>query len=175
MRWSIRGIVRRMRHTRAWIVGALSLGAVAVAVAAGCAANHSRAPRGPDATAAFAPVLADHLARIAARDLPGLLATVGDDVTLILPNGALLEGKAKFQAFHEDWFASKTWTMELRELRRLEGADQATVVFDTVYRDTDEQGAPVVALGYLALTFRHSGGRWLLVHDQNTRRPPRAP
>lgn len=153
-----------------------------VAALAACAPA-SRAPTAP-ATAAteaaidapgFDAALADHLAKIRARDLPGLLATVADDVTLILPNGKLLEGAAAFRAFHVEWFAETTWTMEFRELRRVATPAATTVLLQTDYRDVDAAGAPVHSQSYLAMTFRRVGDRWLLSHDQNTRLPAPAP
>ena len=117
------------------------------------------------------PTLDAHLAAIAARDLPALLATVAEDVTLILPGGQLLDGKAAYRKFHEEWFAEKGWTMGIKELRRDVGDGHAVVLVQTDYRDKDDKGAEIRAQSYLVLVWKRVGARWLLVHDQNTRLP----
>jgi uncharacterized protein (TIGR02246 family) len=148
-------MLRRM--FRAAVIAALLIPAIA-------AARRLPAP-------SFERTLATHLAAISGRDLERLLATVDEAVTLILPNGKLLDGKAAFTRFHEEWFAEKTWSMTFRELRRVESRDLATVLLETEYRDVDAKGAAIVSKSYLAMTFRRSGTRWLLAHDQNTRLP----
>jgi uncharacterized protein (TIGR02246 family) len=124
-----------------------------------------RMPQAP-----FEPALAAHLAAIPARDLPALLATVAEEVTLILPSGKLVEGKAAFRALHEEWFAERGWTMSFKELRRTVTRDLALVLVETDYREGDQR-----ARNYLTLVWKRIGNRWLLVHDQNTRLPPPAP
>lgn len=117
------------------------------------------------------PTLDAHLAAIAARDLPALLATVAEDITLILPGGQLLDGKTAYRKFHEEWFAEKGWTMGIKELRRDVGDAHAVVLVQTDYRDKDDKGAEIRAQSYLVLVWKRVGNRWLLVHDQNTRLP----
>jgi uncharacterized protein (TIGR02246 family) len=124
------------------------------------------APSAFAANPALEKTLEAHLGAIKGRDLPTLLGTVDDGVVVVLPNGKLLEGKKAYTAFHEEFFAEKGWTMEFHELRRIETADQALVFYEYTYREGAEAHK-----NYLAMTFHRTGGKWLLVHDQNTRQP----
>ena len=112
-----------------------------------------------------------HLATVTGRDLPGYLATVHDDVSLVLPNGRLIAGREAVGAFHRDWFDDPDWSWTLTPTRTATAGDTGLALFAAEYRDLDAAGKPYT-MGYLlSLTFTRRDGRWLLLHDQNTPTP----
>jgi uncharacterized protein (TIGR02246 family) len=118
---------------------------------------------------AFAEALDRHLAAIAARDAESYLATVHDDVSLVLPNGTLLGGRTAVAEFHRDWFSDPDWQMDVTVLHTATAGGTAVAVLDVDYRDVDAAGEPYAKQYLLGLVFtRDDAGTWLLLHDQNT-------
>lgn len=116
----------------------------------------------------FDATLKAHLDAIRRRDLDAYAPTVHPDVTLVLPNGAVLAGRDAVVDFHREWFADDDWRMDLTPERRVTVGPTETAVFLADYHDVDEGGAPVHMRNRLALVFLHDGDGWLLLHDQNT-------
>ncbi|MEW9556451.1 SgcJ/EcaC family oxidoreductase [Nonomuraea sp. NPDC050783] len=116
----------------------------------------------------FPPALDAHLKAIEARDLEGYLATVHQDVTLVLPNGKLLRGAEEIAAYHRAWFSDHDWSLRAETVRVETAGDAAFALLSVVYDDLDPDGKPYQKLYYLTLYFVRSDERWLLVHDQNT-------
>lgn len=105
-----------------------------------------------------------HLAAIAARDLDAYLATVHDDVSIILPNGKLITGRKAVADFHKDWFADTDWTMQTEVVHEAKAENTTVVVVDVDYHDLDMEGRPYSKQYLLSLVFVDG----LLLHDQNT-------
>lgn len=122
------------------------------------------------AESAFDEHLAKHFKAVRSRDLAALRSTLtgGTQLELILPNGKRTTTRAEFEAFHVEWFASKTWTMRFDPVSHIETGEMAIATVRTHYEDVDD-GKPIVTESWLTLTFRKEQGRWALVHDQNTR------
>ena len=116
----------------------------------------------------FDKALERHLAAVASHDLDAYAGTVHDEVSLVLPNGKLIEGRAAVVEFHREWFGDPDWSWTLTPLRQAVTGDTAVALFTVEYRDVDASGQPY-AMGYLlGLTFALQDGAWLLLHDQNT-------
>jgi ketosteroid isomerase-like protein len=124
-----------------------------------------------DDGASFDEVLARHLAAIEQRDLPTLLDTVSDrpDFSVIFPNGSRIVGKAAFEAMHTEWFADPNWRIEFSQISRWESDGLAGALVMHELRDLPEPGTGNPRQTYLVLIFERVDGRWLLIHDQNTR------
>ena len=117
----------------------------------------------------FAEAVERHLAAVRERDLDGFLATVHDDVSVVLVNGRLVEGREAVAAFHRDWFADPDWSWSLSPVRLRTAGDTGVALFAVDYRDLDGNGQPYELRYLLSLSFaRQDGGAWLLLHDQNT-------
>ena len=116
----------------------------------------------------FAEAVERHLDTVGKRDLDGFLATVHDDVSLIAPNGRLIEGRAAVGEFHRDWFGDPDWSWALSPVRSTAVGDTGVAVLAVEYHDLDGAGQPYTLRYLLSLTFARAGGTWLLVHDQNT-------
>jgi len=114
------------------------------------------------------PALSAYLAAVDGRDLPGLLALVSPDVTLILPQGQLVAGRPAFEEFHREWFADPDWKLQADLVRSHTGEHAASFVLSVVYLDRDRAGNPVSYSYYLCLSFVRAAGSWQLVLDQNT-------
>ena len=119
----------------------------------------------------FRETLEAHLQAIQTRDLAAYEATItgGDSLTLIFPDGRLIETRAEVMDFHRDWFADETWSMSFTPVRVIEGAELSTALYRTRFETTLENGDPYWSESYLALTFALEDGQWRLTHDQNTR------
>ena len=116
----------------------------------------------------FAEALDRHLDAVGRRDLDAYAGSLHDEVSLILPNGKLVEGRTAVVEFHREWFGDPDWSWTLTPLRQAVAGDTAVALFTVEYRDVDGSGQPY-AMGYrLGLTFARQDGVWLLLHDQNT-------
>jgi len=112
-----------------------------------------------------------HLAAINARDLDALLDTVthGDKLTVILPDGKVLETREQYRQLHVDWFKDADWRMvfEVQDVREFGAAGIARVKYDSQAKEASGRYASRrVAL--LSLVFARERGEWRLVYDQNT-------
>jgi uncharacterized protein (TIGR02246 family) len=116
----------------------------------------------------FTEALHHHLTTIGRRDLDAYLATVHDDVSLIMPNGRLLAGRDEVAAFHREWFGDPDWSWELDLRHTTTTAGTGVATFTVAYHDLDAKGEPYDLSYLLTLVFARDGDRWLLLHDQNT-------
>jgi uncharacterized protein (TIGR02246 family) len=118
----------------------------------------------------FAETLQTHLDAIQQRDIHAFLKTVAEDdnVTIILPTGTVVQGRAAVEEFHEVWFADPDWRMDVTVLRTIETSEMAFALLEIDYHDLDPNGQPYHKRYYLSLIFALYDDRWLLVHDQNT-------
>jgi uncharacterized protein (TIGR02246 family) len=116
----------------------------------------------------FAEAVDRHLAAVTGRDLDAYLATVHDDVSLVMPNGRLLEGRDAVAEFHRDWFGDPDWSWTLAPIRAAATEHTGVALFAVEYHDLDAAGLPYRMTYLLSLTFTRPGDRWLLLHDQNT-------
>jgi|SRR4051812_5434970 uncharacterized protein (TIGR02246 family) len=120
---------------------------------------------------AFAAAVQRHLAAVTERDLDSYIETVHDDVSLVLLDGRLVEGRTAVAALHRDWFADPDWSWQLTPLRTGTAGDTGVALFAVGYDDVDQNGKPYTTRYLLGLTFTRTDGGWLLVHDQNTPTP----
>ena len=119
----------------------------------------------------FAEAVERHLEAVGKRDLDAYLATVHDDVSLIMPNGRLVEGRAAVGAFHREWFDDPDWSWALSPVRSAAAGDTGVAVVAVEYHDVDGAGQAYTMRYLLSLTFARRDGTWLLLHDQNTPTP----
>lgn len=116
----------------------------------------------------FEQALDRHLQAIQDRDLEAFASTVaGDEVVLVSAAGEVSLSSEHLLGLHKEWFASPTWTMEVRRLHSRERGDLATCLLELDYRDSSADG-PIRARSILSLVFERRGERWLMVQDQNT-------
>ena len=116
----------------------------------------------------FQQTVVAHLTAVTGRDLDIFAATLDTHVTVILPNGTLIEGRDAVIEFHSAWFADPDWQMRVTPMRSLETAELGFVTLLVDYRDLDPAGAPYAKRYYLNMAFIKKGETWLLTHDQNT-------
>jgi uncharacterized protein (TIGR02246 family) len=158
---------------------ALSIVTAAAVAGAGApaAATAATSPAPPAVTAAvhdrtsFDATLAAHLRAIQRRDIARYAATVHPQAQLILPNAAVVSGKREVVEVNREFFADPTWTLAATELSRGVTERAATVVFRFAFTYTEPDGSQVVSTNVVGLTFVRDNGRWLMLHDQNTRVP----
>ncbi|HPF25434.1 MAG TPA: nuclear transport factor 2 family protein [Steroidobacteraceae bacterium] len=117
-------------------------------------------------------VLQQHIEAIKARDMAGIEATITaqDSLQLILPNGKRTATRAEYLAFHEEFFASSSWSMRFEPVFESVGKDLAVFTVHSYYSDV-EDGKPVTGESWLTFVFKLEQRRWRLVSDQNTRIP----
>jgi ketosteroid isomerase-like protein len=118
----------------------------------------------------FQQTLERHLQAVQDHDVDAFLKTVAQDgsLTMILPNGALLDSYEEIEELHQEWFADPEWQLTTELVTQHESDTMASALFLVDYQDVDEEGAPVQFQYFLNLLFANRGGEWLLVHDQNT-------
>jgi uncharacterized protein (TIGR02246 family) len=148
--------------------------AAAVAGGAAPAASAQSAPPPPAAVrahASFEATLAIHLRAIQRRDIDLYATTIAPRAQLVLPNAAVVSGKRDVVAVNRDFFADPTWTLRATELSRGVADRAATVVFRFAFTYTEADGSQTVSTNVVGLTFVRDDGRWLMLHDQNTRVP----
>jgi ketosteroid isomerase-like protein len=109
-----------------------------------------------------------HLDAIARRDLDAYLATVHADVTMIMPNGALLTGRDAAAEVQREWFGDPDWSWDVEVLHSTSAGDTGVALLAVDYRDVDAGGRPYAMAYLLGLVFVRVGAGWLLLHDQNT-------
>jgi ketosteroid isomerase-like protein len=113
----------------------------------------------------FRQTLQRHLHAIRDRDLQALADTVAPErLVLIMADGKLARTTREFVEAHRGWFASPGWTLGTEEVEIIEGSDLGVAVLRLDYREPPD----VRSESHLTLVFQRLGGRWLMVHDQNT-------
>ncbi|TCP54458.1 ketosteroid isomerase-like protein [Tumebacillus sp. BK434] len=117
----------------------------------------------------FHQALQHHLNTMTEKDLAAFLATVHpENISLILPNGKLIDSRAEFETFHQNWFSDPDWSMHTELIKTSVTAESGVALLKVLYNDLDPQGQPYEKRYYLSLVFEKVNGNWLLVHDQNT-------
>ena len=118
----------------------------------------------------FQQSLARHLQAVEAHDIDTFLDTIADDgsLTMILPNGNLLDNYDEIAELHQEWFADEEWQMSTELVTKHESSEMATALLLVNYEDVDEDGGPVQFQYFLNLIFARRNGKWLVIHDQNT-------
>jgi uncharacterized protein (TIGR02246 family) len=118
-------------------------------------------------------VFAEHIKAVQSHDLPALERTItlGEQLTLILPNGIQTSTRQAYVDFHKEFFATRTWTIRFEPVSRIVGADFAVLTTKSLYQDTVD-GKPYRSRSWVTFTFQKELGQWRLIHDQNTRLPP---
>ena len=116
----------------------------------------------------FRDTLGRHLLAIHERDLKTLGDTLAEDLVLVMSDGKLVQGWKEFLALHRDWFAMKSWNLDVKPVQVWESADLGVAVLKLDYRETRADGSGVMQESYLTLTFQKRNGQWKMVLDQNT-------
>ncbi len=103
----------------------------------------------------FADTLHTHLQAIQQRNLDAFLATLTLDETIsvILPNGTLIETRRAFVDFTRDWFADPDWRMTVDPVRTIETSEMGIALLSVIYDDLDPHGQPYQLRYYLSLVF----------------------
>lgn len=118
----------------------------------------------------FQETLKTHLAAVEGRDLGALMPTIADSITLILPNGSSLYTKDEFEKLHVEWFKETKWKWTPSVIKTTVSPSVCFAYVIYQYDEMDSTGS--ISPGrktHLLLIFKKIYGRWLLVHDQNTR------
>jgi uncharacterized protein (TIGR02246 family) len=103
------------------------------------------------------------------RDADGFNALLDRDVTLILREGEVYDGKAEFAAFIEEFFADPGWTQTFAVRKKVvKGCSTAFVLYDSRFRDPGDGVDLQLVIG---LSFVRRDGRWLVLHNQDSGRP----
>jgi len=118
----------------------------------------------------FQKALERHLQAIQEHDVQAFLATVAQDgnLTVILPNGNLLDNFDEIAELHQEWFADPEWQMTTELIKTHERKEMASALLLVTYEDVDEEGEPIQFQYFLNLIFAKYGDEWLVIHDQNT-------
>ncbi|MFD0782966.1 YybH family protein [Micromonospora azadirachtae] len=120
----------------------------------------------------FEAAVAAHLRAIVQRDLPGYAATLAPRVQLVLPDASVVSGKDAVVEVNREFFADRTWRLEATEMSRGLGDRAGTVVYQFTFIYSLPDGSSLRGTSVVGLTFVWQRGRWLLLHDQNTRALP---
>jgi ketosteroid isomerase-like protein len=122
----------------------------------------------------FRETLTKHLQAIQQRDLDSLIETLPpDELVLIMSDGRLVRTVREFVEAHRGWFSQTTWTLAADLVKVTETPDLGVAVIHLDYRDQAADGRQIHETSYLTLIFARQGGKWVMVHDQNT--PIRSP
>lgn len=118
---------------------------------------------------AFREALGRHLLAIEEKDLDALAATVSPDgVLLVMSDGKLVRSTEEFLDAHRGWFAMKHWRLEVKPVQIYETPDLGVALLHLDYREMPPGRPATRQASMLTLVFHNRGGRWLMVHDQNT-------
>lgn len=118
----------------------------------------------------FQQALTRHLQAVQDHDVETFLETVAQDgsLTMILPNGNLLDNYDEIVELHQEWFADPEWQMTTELINTHESKEMATALLLVNYEDVDEEGEPIQFQYFLSLIFAKQGESWHVIHDQNT-------
>lgn len=118
----------------------------------------------------FKEVLEIHLKSIKDKDFDLFITTISDDedITLIMPNGTLINGRKNFVDLHKEWFLDEDWDFNYEILKIEEGQEISFALLKVDYKDLDGKGNEYLMNYYLNLLFKKMEDQWRLVYDQNT-------
>lgn len=117
----------------------------------------------------FDQALEKHMQAIVQKDIVSFTDTIHPtDITLILPNGKLIQNREEFIQFNQDWFSDLDWKIKYDIVKSQESKEMSFAVLFIQYDDLDEEGTPYQQDYYLHLVFEKENDNWLLIYDQNT-------
>ena len=118
----------------------------------------------------FQQALERHLQAVQDHDVDTFLKTVAQDgsLTMVLPNGSLLDSYEEIVELHQEWFADPDWQLTTELVTQHESNEMSSALLLVNYEDVDETGESVQFQYFLNLLFANHDGEWLLIHDQNT-------
>jgi uncharacterized protein (TIGR02246 family) len=117
----------------------------------------------------FRDTLGRHLLAIHEKNLKALADTVAEDgLVLVMSDGRLVRRTEEFLELHRGWFAMKNWNLDVKPVQVWESADLAVAVLRLDYREIKPDRTGTRQESFLTLTFHNRGGKWVMVHDQNT-------
>lgn len=117
----------------------------------------------------FKTTLDKHLQAVTTKNIDGFLETVSkEDITLIMPNGSLINDCRAFSDLHKSWFLDDDWSIEYKIIEVKEGKHLSSALLEINYHDLDENNQSIHLHYYLYLLFEKKDHEWLLIHDQNT-------
>jgi len=117
----------------------------------------------------FNQTLKRHMQAITQRDLVNFTDTIHKtNITLILPNGKLIQNRKEFIQFNQDWFSDQDWKISYEIVKSQESEEMSFAVLLIHYDDLDAEGKPYHQDYYLHLVFVKENSEWLLTYDQNT-------
>jgi ketosteroid isomerase-like protein len=122
----------------------------------------------------FRDAVNSHLTAIDTRNTAAFEATLtaGPVLSFVPLNGRVTRNKHDFKAQMRGWFKDQDWSWSRRELSVSTTGQTGVAVFHIDYSDKDPSGKPYQLSYVLSLVFAKEGGKWRLVHDQNTRVAP---
>lgn len=152
-------------------LAALSAALVAVAALAGTPSAVAGSARPPHSgcSRAFERAVQDYRQTTFDKDADGFNALLDKEVTVVFADGSTLQGKRETAAFIDDFFADSAWTQTLEVARTTRaGCRAGFVLFDSVFTPSPDGAGIPLAIG---VTFVHEHGRWLVLHNQDSRGP----
>lgn len=118
----------------------------------------------------FQQALDRHLQAVQDHDIDAFLDTIANDgsLTMILPNGSMLDSYEEIVELHQEWFADPEWQLTTELVTQHESKEMSSTLLLVNYQDVDEEGEPIGFQYFLNLLFAKRNDKWLLIHDQNT-------
>lgn len=91
------------------------------------------------------------------------------ELIAVLPNGTVHRSYEAFLTSQREYFEGKTSSFTSRVETVLESGNLGFATILATYEDTDAKPTPFQSLLYITFLFSKApGGRWYLIHDQNT-------
>ncbi|SFS95090.1 YybH family protein [Marininema halotolerans] len=117
----------------------------------------------------FIQSLEHHLQTLTQRNIKAFIATIHETtITLILPNGKLIQNRNEFIQFHQSWIMDPDWRMTYQIVKTIESSEMAFALLLIHYDDLDSGGNPYHKEYYLHLVFVKDGDQWFLTYVQST-------
>jgi nitroreductase/ketosteroid isomerase-like protein len=100
-------------------------------------------------------------------DLKSLFTTVTgkDDFLFLTSTGKIINTRADYYKFHEDWFQEKDWEMPVDNIDVREGKDFGTARAIFHYRSKSPEGSTEALDSWFTLVFQKEAGMWKVVAD----------
>lgn len=117
----------------------------------------------------FNQALERHMLAIVQKDIVSFADTIHmTNITLILPNGRLVQNREEFIQFNQDWFSDQDWKISYDVVKSQVSKEMSFAVLLIHYDDLDAEGKAYHQDYYLHLVFVKENSEWLLTYDQNT-------
>src|SRR5699024_12879728 len=102
----------------------------------------------------FNQTLKRHMQAITQKDLVNFTDTIHKtNITLVLPNGKLIQNRKEFIQFNQDWFSNRDWKISYEIVKSQESKEMSFAVLLIHYDDLDAEGNPYHQDYYLHLVF----------------------